>query len=639
MFPTPSWLIICLVVVTSCARRSQTYPSAPTLKPTQLHDSTFLAAPKIPQIKTATPTGNIEFTPTPGTPTSIAGRILMETTALLGSEGGAEDDDEGSDREREASGEDDGDTESDEDDDDDNDDDDDDDVDDDTTYDEGEDVELRDEDDEYEYDYDGFEDDDDSKHLDDDDDYDENDDGESDYDERDDYEESDWEDEDEDYNNDDSEEKNKVQTGDETKDGKAEGMVHMFLQGNESKLLSPFYRNEINHSLDALVGSNPPRIDITGDVNNDKEELDDNELTDIGKDIYIPKVPYVHDDGYIPRPDTVIVLSDEQLRSLVGAAAAADAGNETESVDPTNRYEGETSRGNEITKGSSTDIFIEDSAWNATVDTSTDFHNKSEYITEEELDEILKIYRDFIVNGKEEWEVEEGGEANRDRVTALDTGSVTVSGIAKESQFIQGNSLNTILQDTEEKRSGDHNGEATIISGAAEIRHTTTTYQTKEEPSVSLTPETPLYVDPNVPLSSQNIIANNFSQIYEELIKSNELTAEEKENVILLERLRRTVESLGGVESFRSSSKVHRIVKRQLMGNEACGVFSRKRRNVETVIPTLPRSLMKNDEVVRRKRGVSNVGRRLEQGNVGYRQLYNQYKNMCTFIAMTVFEK
>lgn len=684
-------MVVGLVVTTSCARLPEMRPSATTLTPTKLPNTSLLPkTSKDPHHNTAAPTESVESTrmpetisdiaqsfpskaqllegpsesPSHGRLTSTAGGVLTETPLPVPRpEGGAEEY-QGGDRDTGVAGEeDDGDADDDreydgDDVDDDTDYDGDGDVDDDTEYDE-----YSDEDDEYEY-VEVENNDDDIEYTNDgDDDYDESDydnDQSDDSDEHNKYGYSGWEDGD-DYDDDDSGENNEIGNEDDSGGGRADGMVYMFLQGNESSVLSPFYISDLNDSRDALGGSErlslpPGTLKIT-DINIDNETLDDNEVIDDGKHKNSAGFPYLVNDGYVPRGDTVIVLSDEQLRTLVGATAAA-AGNETENEVFTDRYEKDNDMGDEATTAgpySTYTFFMEDGIWNTTVSPSLpsvdmiDIHNKTEYITEEELDEILKIYEDFVITGgEEEWEANDDGEPNGDNAAGGNRGSVAISRVGKESDSITENSLNAALQDIEEKQSSEQDDvdimTTPLATPAAELHKTTIRYQTDEEPAVTLsTSGIRLYADPDVALSSQNNITYNFSRIYEDLIKSNELSKEEKLNLTILERLRRTVESMGSVEAFRKNPKVHHIVKRQLIGNEACGVFSRRRRDVETVDPASQWSRTKNDKggsvLVRRRRGVSNVGRRLEQGNVGYRQLYNQYKNMCTFIAMTVFEK
>lgn len=137
---------------------------------------------------------------------------------------------------------------------------------------------------------------------------------------------------------------------------------------------------------------------------------------------------------------------------------------------------------------------------------------------------------------------------------------------------------------------------------------------------------------------------NDYSHLYETLIKSNELTVGDKLHLGDLERLRRSLDALGGIEALRGDPKTHHIVKRQLDGTEACGAFSKRRRRevgpkvfqMKTIGRLAEDSTGSGD---RHKRGISNVGKRLEKGNPGFKQLYNQYKYMCNFIAMVAFEK
>ncbi|KAK7085317.1 hypothetical protein SK128_022835 [Halocaridina rubra] len=179
-----------------------------------------------------------------------------------------------------------------------------------------------------------------------------------------------------------------------------------------------------------------------------------------------------------------------------------------------------------------------------------------------------------------------------------------------------------------------------------------------------------------LPLQHQQMLID-YESIYSNLMKSAEITQMEKHHLSELERIRRAVEAIGGlntVQNMYKNSKVHHIVKRQLAGMEACGAFSKRRRRREVTIninaadgladreslaeesykynyqreffPHIQAAKLfhipsKDSEKLleRHKRGINNVGKRLENGNPGFRQLYNQYKNMCSFIAMVAFEK
>lgn len=122
-----------------------------------------------------------------------------------------------------------------------------------------------------------------------------------------------------------------------------------------------------------------------------------------------------------------------------------------------------------------------------------------------------------------------------------------------------------------------------------------------------------------------------FEKVYDLVMQSNQVNEEDKHHLASLERVRRQVNRLGGLAALHSESRVHHIVKRQLTGTEACAMFRRRRRRAATEGEGGERS--------RSRRGISNVGRSLEQGSPRVRQLFNQYKAMCDFISMSVFEK
>lgn len=123
-----------------------------------------------------------------------------------------------------------------------------------------------------------------------------------------------------------------------------------------------------------------------------------------------------------------------------------------------------------------------------------------------------------------------------------------------------------------------------------------------------------------------------FEEVYNLVMHSREVSDDDKHHIASLERLRRHVKRLSGLETFRSEYKVRRIVKRQLSGTEACAVFRRRRRR-EVAEPG------GRKRGSRSRRGIGNVGRSLEQGNPRVRQLISQYKAMCDFISLSVFEK
>ncbi|XP_050700928.1 uncharacterized protein LOC126987730 [Eriocheir sinensis] len=123
-----------------------------------------------------------------------------------------------------------------------------------------------------------------------------------------------------------------------------------------------------------------------------------------------------------------------------------------------------------------------------------------------------------------------------------------------------------------------------------------------------------------------------FEEVYELVMHSNQVSEEDKQHIASLERLRRHVNRLGGLETPHSKSLVHHIVKRQLTGSEACVVFRRRRRRAASEAEVRERGS-------RSRRGIGNVGKSLEQGSPRVRQLFNQYKAMCDFMSLSVFEK
>lgn len=123
-----------------------------------------------------------------------------------------------------------------------------------------------------------------------------------------------------------------------------------------------------------------------------------------------------------------------------------------------------------------------------------------------------------------------------------------------------------------------------------------------------------------------------FEEVYELVMHSDQISEEDKQHITSLEQLRRHLNQLGGLETLHSKSLVHHIVKRQLSGAEACTLFKRRRRREAAVAEVRGKGS-------RSKRGIGNVGRSLEQGSPRVRQLFNQYKAMCDFISLSVFEK
>lgn len=139
-----------------------------------------------------------------------------------------------------------------------------------------------------------------------------------------------------------------------------------------------------------------------------------------------------------------------------------------------------------------------------------------------------------------------------------------------------------------------------------------------------------------VAMGAWPLASDEYERVYDTLIASGLLSREEEEEVRALERMRRSLESLGGVDALKGNELTHHIAKRQLNGSEACGTFSRRRKR-EADEP--PSSFPASPSSSRKRRGISNVGKRLEQDNASFKQLYNQYKIMCRFVAMMIFEK
>lgn len=123
-----------------------------------------------------------------------------------------------------------------------------------------------------------------------------------------------------------------------------------------------------------------------------------------------------------------------------------------------------------------------------------------------------------------------------------------------------------------------------------------------------------------------------FEDVYRFIIRSKQFSDDEKHHITSLERMRRHVNRISGLKTLYSQSMDHHIVKRQLSGMEACAIFRRRRRRAAV-------GAEGKEKGSRSRRGIGNVGRSLEQGNPRVRQLFNQYKAMCDFISMSVFEK
>ena len=150
---------------------------------------------------------------------------------------------------------------------------------------------------------------------------------------------------------------------------------------------------------------------------------------------------------------------------------------------------------------------------------------------------------------------------------------------------------------------------------------------------------------------------DDFIDIYETIYNSPDTPFQEKILLESLERVRRVVNNAGGIELLKKGNKVaHKIVKRQLKTGEACNLFSRRRRSVfidYSHMSDIEKEAMKSYNTYlnylgrhsdyismsRSKRGINNIGKRLEDDNAGYRQLFKEYKNMCNYLAMAVFNK
>ncbi|MPC09749.1 hypothetical protein E2C01_002369 [Portunus trituberculatus] len=123
-----------------------------------------------------------------------------------------------------------------------------------------------------------------------------------------------------------------------------------------------------------------------------------------------------------------------------------------------------------------------------------------------------------------------------------------------------------------------------------------------------------------------------YEEIYDTIMHSGQISDEEKTYIASLEQTRRLVNRLGGLETLLEQPKVHHIVKRQTNGGEACVLLRRRRRRAAD-------EAGETERTSRIRRGISNVGKNLEQGNPRFRQLFSQYKTMCDFLSMAVFEK
>nr|XP_045609264.1 serine-aspartate repeat-containing protein F-like [Procambarus clarkii] len=419
-----------------------------------------------------------------------------------------------------------------------------------------------------------------------------------------------------------------------------EEMVFMYLLGNETSALTPFSSSKDHDSLPVLArdarNTSPETLAVTDDemggagtlavteaAKNAEEHLGSQKVSGDGR-----QTPYLLGDGYVPRSETVIVLTEEQLQHLSDPGTVERASEETEESTGKHEYDEETSIEENTMSTIDYTLISGDNSWqgatNSSAPPSSDatHHYESEVITEEELEELLETYHDFIQT-EEEWEGK--GEDK--------TAEESYSGTEGISHAI------TLTEDTESTQ-GDtqHLTSPTSLSPSAgnKVNGLKTTSLTSGDPGFSLRNQTSTDLD--IQANSPSTVISSLSQTYNDLTKSDQLTVEGKEQLSNLERLRRTVEALGGEDALRRNPNVHHIVRRQLEGNEACRVLSRRRRAVDDDHLTRRELKSEVEQLARVRRGVVNVGRRLEQGNAGYKQLYNQYKKMCDFIAMTVFE-
>ncbi|XP_069189093.1 microtubule-associated protein RP/EB family member 1-like [Procambarus clarkii] len=169
-----------------------------------------------------------------------------------------------------------------------------------------------------------------------------------------------------------------------------EEMVFMYLLGNETSALTPFSSSKDHDSLPVLArdarNTSPETLAVTDDemggagtlavteaAKNAEEHLGSQKVSGDGR-----QTPYLLGDGYVPRSETVIVLTEEQLQHL------SDPGTVERQVKKQKSQRGAT---------------------NSSAPPSSDatHHYESEVITEEELEELLETYHDFIQT-EEEWE-------------------------------------------------------------------------------------------------------------------------------------------------------------------------------------------------------------------------------------------
>ncbi|XP_045136088.1 dentin sialophosphoprotein-like isoform X2 [Portunus trituberculatus] len=100
-----------------------------------------------------------------------------------------------------------------------------------------------------------------------------------------------------------------------------------------------------------------------------------------------------------------------------------------------------------------------------------------------------------------------------------------------------------------------------------------------------------------------------YEEIYDTIMHSGQISDEEKTYIASLEQTRRLVNRLGGLETLLEQPKVHHIVKRQTNGGEACVLLRRRRRRAAD-------EAGETERTSRIRRGISNVGKNLEQGSM-----------------------
>ncbi|XP_053656511.2 putative surface protein SACOL0050 [Cherax quadricarinatus] len=415
-------------------------------------------------------------------------------------------------------------------------------------------------------------------------------------------------------------------------------MAHMYHFGNESSDLTPMHSSGTQGPQRLLASEDLhiSRTITTTDADIGSEGLVETSTTE-GEE----KQPsYYHSDESIARGETVIMLSDTQLRHLqdLGTSGYADEDQE----EYTERYDYEDkARGEEST----TFLPVENSRQETTgtpafLSSDTAHYYKTDFITNEELEHMLKSYPEFLFTG-EQWE---NGQAGEEDFASTERDAHYVTGeIIDEERDVTKLGLNYTGQERNGTTQGEdqHDGRLTLLSLSAptEINYLEVTNQTRGNRGV-LNTTTQNFTVGNIQEGSQGMVIPDMSQTYNELVKSDQLTAEERQDLSDLERLRRTVEALGGEKTLHKNLEIHHIVRRQLQGHEACKVLNRRRRTAENNTVEEHSEAEKFPEyLVRVRRGVSNVGKSLEQGTARYKQLLNQYKKVCDFIALTFFDK